>query len=89
MLQSDQEISVEAVKNTRITVDAQIHLGKHFAAGTCIPVQNVLDLVRDRIPFSDIICDYYPDLTREDIRACVQYAIDLFAIEDLDLARPT
>jgi uncharacterized protein (DUF433 family) len=73
------------VKN-RIAVNPQIHFGKPCIAGTRIPVQNILELVREGISFADIIRDYYPDLQPEDIRACVQYAIDVVAAEDIHLA---
>ena len=43
-------------------------------AGTRIPVQNVLELVREGISFGEIIRDYYPDLKPEDIRACIAHA---------------
>ena len=55
-------------------------------AGTRIPVQNVLELVREGISFGEIIRDYYPDLKPEDIRACIQYAMDVVAAEDIHLA---
>ena len=55
----------------RITVNSQIHFGKPCVAGTRIPVQNVLELVREGIPFHEIIRDYYPDLAPDDIRACL------------------
>ncbi len=70
----------------RIAVNPQIHFGKPCVAGTRIPVQSVLELVREGIPFAEIIRDYYPDLQPEDIRACVQYAIDVVAVEDIRLA---
>jgi len=70
----------------RIAVSAQIHFGKPCVAGTRIPVQNVLELVREGLTFSEIIADYYPDLAPEDIRACIQYAIDVLAVEDIHLA---
>ncbi|MCE9545863.1 MAG: DUF433 domain-containing protein [Planctomycetia bacterium] len=54
----------------RIAVNAAIHFGKPCVAGTRIPVQSVLELVREGIAFSDIIRDYYPDLELEDVRAC-------------------
>jgi uncharacterized protein (DUF433 family) len=69
-----------------ITVDPQIHFGKPCVAGTRIPVQNVLELVREGLPFSEIRTDYYPDLTDNDIRACIQYAIDVVAVEDINIA---
>ena len=55
-------------------------------AGTRIPVESVLELVREGLSFADIIRDYYPDLRPEDIRACIQYAIDVLAMEDIRLA---
>jgi uncharacterized protein (DUF433 family) len=70
----------------RIAVNSQIHFGKPCVAGTRIPVQSVLELVREEVSFSDIIRDYYPDLEPEDIRACIQYAIDVVAVEDIHLA---
>ncbi|HUT19806.1 MAG TPA: DUF433 domain-containing protein [Anaerolineae bacterium] len=70
----------------RITVEPTIHFGKPCVAGTRIPVQSVLELVREGIPFTEITGDYYPELEIEDIRACVQYAIDMIAGEEIDIA---
>lgn len=70
----------------RIAVNPQIHFGKPCVAGTRIPVRDVLELVREGLSFADIIRDYYPDLEQEDLRACVQYAIDVLAVEDIRLA---
>lgn len=70
----------------RIAVNPQIHFGKPCVAGTRIPVQNVLELVREGLTFAEITRDYYPDLDADDIRACIQYAIDVLAVEDICLA---
>ena len=70
----------------RIAVSPQIHFGKPCVAGTRISVQSVLELVREGLSFSQIIQDHYPDLETEDIRACIQYAIHVVAVEDLRLA---
>jgi uncharacterized protein (DUF433 family) len=70
----------------RIAVDPKIHFGKPCIAGTRIPVQSVLELVREGIGFDQIVRDYYTDLDQDDIRACVQYAIDVLAAEDVHLA---
>jgi uncharacterized protein (DUF433 family) len=59
----------ERTMKERIAVDPRIHFGKPCVAGTRIPVQNVLELVREEIPFAEIIRDYYPELKSEDIRA--------------------
>jgi uncharacterized protein (DUF433 family) len=72
----------------RISVNPQIHFGKPCVAGTRVPVQNVLELVREGLSFSQIIADYYPDLTVEDIQACLQYAIDTVTLEDIHVATP-
>ena len=71
---------------SRITVNPQIHFGKPCIAGTRITVQNVLELLNEGFTFEKIIEDYYPDLTVEDIQACLQYAIALVAAEDIHLA---
>lgn len=70
----------------RISVSPHVHFGKPCVAGTRISVQSVLELVREGLSFSQIIQDYYPDLEPEDIRACIQYAIDVVAVEDIHLA---
>jgi len=72
--------------NARITVHPHIHFGKPCVAGTRIPVQSVLELLREGLSFGEITADYYPDLSPDDIRACVQYAIDVLAVEDIHLA---
>jgi uncharacterized protein (DUF433 family) len=70
----------------RIAINPQIHFGKPCVAGTRIPVQSVLELVREGLSFAEIIRDFYPDLKPEDIRACIQFAIDVVAVEDIHLA---
>jgi uncharacterized protein (DUF433 family) len=70
----------------RITIDPEIHFGKPCVAGTRIPVQSVLELIREGLGFDQITQDYYPDLQAADIRACVQYAMDVLAAEDIHLA---
>lgn len=67
----------------RIAVDPNIHFGKPCVLGTRIPVQAVLELVREGLPPTEIVRDYYPELTLEDVRACVQHAIDVLAAEEL------
>ncbi len=67
----------------RIVVDSKIHFGKPCVAGTRIPVQNVLELLDQGLTFAQIVNDYYPDLTVDDIHACMQYAIALVVAEDV------
>jgi uncharacterized protein (DUF433 family) len=72
--------------NERIIVDPNIHFGKPTVSGTRITVQNVLELINEGLSFDEIREDYYPDLCRDDIRACVDYAISLIAAEDIKVA---
>lgn len=69
----------------RIAVDPEVHFGKPCVAGTRITVQSVLELLDEDLSFGEIVQDYYPDLTPEDIRACIRYAIALVAAEEIHL----
>jgi uncharacterized protein (DUF433 family) len=71
---------------SRIEVSPEVHFAKPCVAGSRITVQSVLELVREGIPFETIIRDYYSDLTLEDIKACVQYAIDVVQNEDIHVS---
>ena len=67
----------------RIVVNPQVHFGKPCIAGTRITVENVLELVKEGISFEEIIQKYYPDLEIEDIKACLEYAVDLIRSEEI------
>lgn len=69
----------------RISVNPKIHFGKPCISGTRITVQNILELIDEGLSFKEILKDYYPDITTEDIRACVQYAIALVTTEDIHI----
>jgi uncharacterized protein (DUF433 family) len=70
----------------RIAVNPRIHFGKPCIAGTRITVQGVLELLDAGLSFEQIIRDYYPDISVQDIQACIQYAIALVAAEDIQFA---
>jgi uncharacterized protein (DUF433 family) len=67
----------------RIVIDPKVHFGKPCIAGTRIPVVDVLELIQENIPFTEIVKKYYPDLEIEDIKACVKYATDLVRSEEI------
>ncbi|WP_407810281.1 DUF433 domain-containing protein [Spirulina subsalsa] len=69
----------------RITVNSQIHFGKPCIQGTRITVQNVLELLAEGLTFDEIIANYYPSLTQEDIQCCLLYATALVAAEEIYL----
>lgn len=71
------------VYKKRIVIDPKIHAGNPCLAGTRIPVEGVLELVEEGISFKEIIENYYPDLDIEDIKACVQYALDVIRSEEI------
>ena len=73
----------------RIEVNPNIHFGKPCVAGTRIPVVSVLELVSEGLSFEEIILNYYPDLEIEDIRACVRYAINVVAAEEIHVSVKT
>ncbi len=67
----------------RIFINPNIHFGKPCITETRIPIENVLELVQEGVPFKKIIEKYYPDLQIEDIKACVQYAVDIIRSEEI------
>lgn len=58
----------------KIYINPDIHFGKPCIKNTRIPVYAVLELIKEGISFANIIKDYYPDITQEDIQACIEYA---------------
>jgi uncharacterized protein (DUF433 family) len=70
----------------RIAVNPNIHFRKPCVAGTRIPVLNVLELVGEGLSFETIVQDYYPEIQIEDVRACVRYAMEVIAAEEIHIA---
>ncbi|MBI3679507.1 MAG: DUF433 domain-containing protein [Acidobacteria bacterium] len=68
---------------TRISVRPDICHGKPCIQGTRIQVSQVLDLIAAGKTFGEITSDYFPDLTEDDIRACLEFARDLVENEDI------
>ena len=74
------------IMKNRITVDPNVHFGKPCVTGTRIPVLNVLELVKEGVSFQQITEDYYPGLGTDDVRACLQDAIEVVTVEDLHIS---
>jgi uncharacterized protein (DUF433 family) len=70
----------------RISVRGQVCHGKPCIAGTRIMVTQVLDLLEAGKDFTEIRTDYFPDITDEDIRACIRFARQLVQNEDVHFA---
>lgn len=60
----------------RIIVDPEIMHGKPVIRGTRIPVYIVLNLLAGGLKLEEVLQEY-PDLTNEDILACLEYAAEL------------
>ena len=72
----------------RIIIDSKTHFGKPCVSGTRIPVEDVLELIQEGIPFIEIIQKYYPDLEMEDVKACARFATALVRSEEIHLETP-
>jgi uncharacterized protein (DUF433 family) len=57
----------------RIIQDPKVMLGKPVVKETRIPVELVLQHLADRPDMADLFAAY-PELTREDVKACLAYA---------------
>jgi len=64
----------------RITADPKVLVGKPVVKGTRISVELVIDLLAAGWTQEQIL-DSYPNLTTEDIRACLAYAGELLHAE--------
>ncbi len=60
----------------RITKKPDICHGKPTIRGLRYPVDTMLDLLASGMSIEDILADY-PDLEREDLLACLEYAAQL------------
>ena len=59
----------------RITIDPTKRGGKPCIRGLRITVYDVLEYLASGMSEADILNDF-PDLTRDDIRACLEFAAD-------------
>jgi uncharacterized protein (DUF433 family) len=63
------------VDQNRITIDPRIRSGKPCIKGTRIAVADVLDYLGGGMTAAEILDDF-PDLTAEDIQACLIFAAE-------------
>lgn len=67
----------------RISVNPNICHGKPCIKGHRIMVYQILDLLENGISFDEIIRDYFPHITKEDIKACIHYANSIIKNEEI------
>jgi len=61
--------------HSRITTDPAIRSGKPCVKGTRITVSDVLEYLAGGMSEGDILTDF-PELSREDVRACLAFAAE-------------
>ena len=64
----------------RITIDLNVLVGKPVVRGTRLSVELIVDLLAQGWTQEQIL-DSYPNLTVDDIRACLAYASELLHAE--------
>jgi uncharacterized protein (DUF433 family) len=69
-------------KMNRITIKPDICFGKPCIRGLRYPVEMILDLLAAGMT-TDEILDDYPDLVREDISACLQFASRMMQVKSV------
>ena len=60
---------------SRITIDPEVRFGQPCVRGTRLTVGDVLSYLASGMTEDEILADF-PQLTRDDIRACLAFAAD-------------
>jgi uncharacterized protein (DUF433 family) len=60
---------------SRIVIDPEVRFGKPCVRGTRLTVGDVLSYLASGMSEDEVLADF-PQLTREDIRACLAFAAD-------------
>jgi uncharacterized protein (DUF433 family) len=66
----------------RITIDPTICHGKPTVRSLRYPVETMLELLASGMSIEEILQDY-PDLEREDLLACLEYAAKLSSLKSI------
>lgn len=64
---------MQATLISRITIDPEICHGKPSIRGMRYPVDSMLELLASGMSIEEVLADY-PDLEKEDLLACLEYA---------------
>ena len=71
----------------RIAIDRNICHGKPSIKGTRIMVINILSLLAGGYDIPKILA-YYPELTKEDVKAAMEYTLETIDGEEVHLLQP-
>jgi len=66
----------------RIISDPEIMLGKPVIKGTRIPVELILRKLSEGMKTEELL-QAYPQLTKEDILACLEYSAEVISKEEI------
>ncbi len=66
----------------RITLNPNVCFGKPTIRNLRYPVETILDLLAAGMTFDELLADY-PDLEREDLQACLQFASRLMRVNSI------
>ncbi|MBI2145420.1 DUF433 domain-containing protein [Candidatus Woesearchaeota archaeon] len=66
----------------RIVVDPKVMAGKPIIRGTRVPVDAILQRIAEGMTFEEVLQDY-PNITREDIKAALEYSANVVRGEDI------
>ncbi|MBI3194536.1 MAG: DUF433 domain-containing protein [Ignavibacteriae bacterium] len=69
----------------RIIVNPNICHGKPVIKGTRVMVSDVLNLLEAGKSFDEIVTQYFPSITKEDIAACIHLANEIVQNEDIQV----
>ena len=67
---------------SRITIDPMVCHGKPTIRGLRYPVESMLEYLGGGDTFEDILAEF-PDLEREDLQACIQFAAQSLKLKSL------
>ena len=68
----------------RITIDPAVCHGKPTIRGLRYPVDSILEYLAGGDSFEDVLAEF-PDLVREDLQACIQFAAQSLKLRGLHL----
>ena len=69
--------------NNRIEVNPNICHGQPCIKGTRIMVYLIIELLEAGLSPADIIRDYYPDITLDDVKSCLHYAAEIIKNQEV------
>lgn len=69
------KVMAEKEVRPRITINPEVRFGKPCIKGTRIAVIDIMQLLRGGMTRAEIISDYQPYVTDEDIQACVDFGL--------------